>query len=467
MSKATQLLSDQQMKAFIQNGYLKLTTDFPDRFHQQIHRQVEQMFDQHGNLGNNMLPLIPNIQQIFDHPVVHGALTGILGSNYVLHSHRYCHLNPPGSSGQSFHKDSYEGDVSAIHHRCRWVLAFYYPQDTPETIGPTAILPGTQYYDTSQAAHRQPELALSGQAGAVTLVHYDLWHRAMPNPSQRKRYMLKFLFYRLDEPTTPSWNYQQADWEAIDSENGQTKLDLVWHKLWDWYRGESSPDNGSTSVPLIGGEGESKLSALIKQLRTGEESEQLDAAYALGSQPAVSELIDLLPDKSVGRYAAYALGASDATAVPALTEALADPDETVRANAAYALGDIGRPAQVATHQLAQALTDDSAPVRRNATEALGTIGQTDGSIVPALASLLQDKQYWVRDNAARTLAKMGAAAESAVTALQCALSDENRYVRFNAAMALKQIGTPTAHQVLFDNLFMSRWCSLTTRDSSF
>ena len=121
MSKATQLLSDQQMKAFIQNGYLKLTTGFPDQVHQQIHRQVEQMFDQHGNLGNNMLPLIPDIQQIFDHPVLHGALTGILGSNYVMHSHRYCHLNPPESSGQSFHKDSYEGDVSATHHRCRWV----------------------------------------------------------------------------------------------------------------------------------------------------------------------------------------------------------------------------------------------------------------------------------------------------------------------------------------------------------
>ena len=467
MSKATQLLSDQQMKAFIQNGYLKLTTGFPDQVHQQIHRQVEQMFDQHGNLGNNMLPLIPDIQKIFDHPVLHGALTGILGSNYVMHSHRYCHLNPPESSGQSFHKDSYEGDVSATHHRCRWVMAFYYPQDTPEMIGPTAILPGTQYYDTSEAAHRQPELVLSGQAGAVTLVHYDLWHRAMPNSSQRKRYMLKFLFYRLDEPTTPSWNHQQADWEAIAPENGQMEHNLMWRKLWDWYRGESSPDNGSTSGPLIGRESESKLSSLIKQLRTGEERVQLDAAYALGGEPVVSELIDLLPDESVGRYAAYALGASDATVVPALTEALADPDDTVRANAAYALGDIGSPAQTATHQLAQALTDDSAPVRRNAAEALGTTGQIDDSIVPALASLLHDEQYWVRDNAARTLAKMGTAAESAVSALQCALNDENRYVRFNVAMALKQIGTSMAHQVLFDNLFMSRWCPLTTRDSSF
>ena len=106
-------------------------------------------------------------------------------------------------------------------------------------------------------------------------------------------------------------------------------------------------------------------------------------------------------------------------------------------------------------------------MRRNAAEALGTTGQTDDSIVPALASLLHDEQYWVRDNAARTLAKMGTAAESAVSALQCALNDENRYVRFNVAMALKQIGTSTAHQVLFDNLFMSRWCPLTTRDSSF
>ena len=85
------------------------------------------------------------------------------------------------------------------------MMGFYYPQDTTEDMGPTAVLPATQYYETHESAHAQQELALCGEAGTVTLVHYDLWHRAMPNQSDKKRHMLKFLFTRLDEPKAPSW----------------------------------------------------------------------------------------------------------------------------------------------------------------------------------------------------------------------------------------------------------------------
>jgi hypothetical protein len=45
------------------------------------------MFEGTGNLGNNVLPLIPEIQEIFDHPLVHGAMQGVLGENYAMHSH--------------------------------------------------------------------------------------------------------------------------------------------------------------------------------------------------------------------------------------------------------------------------------------------------------------------------------------------------------------------------------------------
>jgi len=51
--------------------------------------------------------------------------------------------------------------------------------------------------------------------------------------------------------------------------------------------------------------------------------------------------------------------------------------------------------------------------------------------------------------------------------LQLALNDENRYVRFNAALALREIGTRRAQEILFDYLFTSRWCPLTTSDSTF
>ena len=86
------------------------------------------------------------------------------------------------------------------HHRSRWAMAFYYPQDVTMEMGPTAILPASQYYDSAEQAHRRAELPLCGSSGTVTVVHYDLWHRAMANVSDRHRYMVKFLFTRMSEP---------------------------------------------------------------------------------------------------------------------------------------------------------------------------------------------------------------------------------------------------------------------------
>jgi hypothetical protein len=132
------------VRDFIINGYVKVQTDFPPSFHENICQQLDTMFEETGNLGNNLLPSIPEIQEVFDHPVVHGAMQGVLGSDYVMHSHRYCHYNPEGSDGQGFHKDTYEGDEQIRRHRCRWTMAFYYPQDVTEDMGPTAVLPGSQ-----------------------------------------------------------------------------------------------------------------------------------------------------------------------------------------------------------------------------------------------------------------------------------------------------------------------------------
>ena len=54
----------------------------------------------------------------------------------------------PGASGQHWHKDDYVGDRNVRHHRFRWVMAFYYPQDVSADMGPTAIVPGRQFYNT-------------------------------------------------------------------------------------------------------------------------------------------------------------------------------------------------------------------------------------------------------------------------------------------------------------------------------
>ena len=465
MSKHALQLTDEQMRDFIVNGYVKVQTDFPPSFHENVYEQLEAMFEQTGNLGNNVLPLIPEIQEIFDHPVIHGAMQGVLGSDYVMHSHRFCHYNPEGSDGQGFHKDTYEGDEQIRRHRCRWTMAFYYPQDVTEDMGPTAVLPGSQYYETGESAHEQPDLSLCGEAGTVTIVHYDLWHRATPNRSDKKRYMLKFLFSRLGEPQAPSWKSDTADWH-----NGEKpEHPEMWESLWDWYYGKQ---NGTAN-----GISDTEVDTLIKTLDSDNERERLNAAYRLGrvGAAAVPSLKQALQGKSdaIRNYAGYALSLTGAPAVPTLIDALQATDDSVRATAAYTLADMGKTAQEAIPALTRAAQDASEWVRRHATEGLGLIGQqvsdeTDMSeTVQVLTNGLHDDHYWIRDNAARALAKLGTRAEPAISTLVAQLEDENRYVRFHAALALKEIKTAEAQEALFNHLFTSRWCELTTRGTPY
>ena len=468
MSNHALQLTDEEMRDFIINGYVKVKTDFPPSFHENIRQQLDTMFEETGNLGNNVLPLIPEIQEIFDQPIVHGAMQGVLGSDYVMHSHRYCHFNQRGSEGQNFHKDSYEGDAQITRHRCRWAMAFYYPQDVTEDMGPTAVLPGSQYYETGESAHEQPDLALTGEAGTVTIVHYDLWHRAMPNSSDKRRYMLKFLFIRLDEPQTPSWKSETADWNALGNGDASEHPEL-WGSLWDWYNGKES---GTTN-----GVSHAETDTLIETLDSDNERDRLNATYRLGriGAAAVPALKQLLHSKSdaLREYAGYALSLTGAPAVPTLIDALQTTDDSVRARAAFALADMGKTAQEAIPTLTHAAQDPDERVRRNATEGLGIIGQqvsedTDLSeAVHVLTTRLSDEHYWVRDNAARSLAKLGTLAEPAIPTLVAQLEDENRYVRFHAAVALKQIQTPEAQDALFNHLFASRWCALTTRGTPY
>ena len=123
------------------DGFILVRADFAEPIHRQIYEQLEEVFADEGNPGNNLLPRIPQIKQVFDHPAVAGALTSLLGPGYIMNPPRHCPLNPPGGKGQSWHKDCYVFDHNTRHPRFHWILALYYPQDTTADMGPTAILP--------------------------------------------------------------------------------------------------------------------------------------------------------------------------------------------------------------------------------------------------------------------------------------------------------------------------------------
>ena len=96
------LLGDEEMQQFIAEGCLTLKSSLPASLHQDIYQRTEEVFAKEGNPGNNVLPRIPGrsaLQQVFDDPVVRGALTSVVGEDYIMHTHRHCHINPPGSEG--------------------------------------------------------------------------------------------------------------------------------------------------------------------------------------------------------------------------------------------------------------------------------------------------------------------------------------------------------------------------------
>ena len=157
------------------------------------------------------------------------------------------------------------------------------------------------------------------------------------------------------------------------------------------------------------------LPALVRALKDSDPRVRYRAATVLGergpaARSATPALIELLKTEKVSppRWsAAFALGkfglaAKDA--VPALIEALADRHESVRTQAAYALGKIGCDAGLAA--LIKTLDDPHSDVRATAAEAVGMFGPRASAAVPALLRLSDDKVERVREAAAKALRRI-------------------------------------------------------------
>jgi HEAT repeat protein len=86
--------------------------------------------------------------------------------------------------------------------------------------------------------------------------------------------------------------------------------------------------------------------------------------------------------------------------------------------------------------------DDSS--RAGAASALGDLGPGAKTAVPALAAALRDEYEGVREQAARALGQIGPDAKAAVPALQVTLRDTVDPVRLAAADALKKIDPAAA-----------------------
>jgi len=450
----THLLSDQAMQKFIRDGYVSVKVDLPPSFHDALYDKTEKLFASVGNPSNNLLPRLPEIQQVFRDPAVQGTMVSILGPDYYLHPHRHCHENLPDSGEQDMHMDSTYNSRFAVddnhrHHHTRWAMAFYYPQDSPVKIGPAAIWPRSQYFNSQPALKNSDELAFAGEAETVTIVNFDVFHRQMYNHSEKTRYMMKFLFARMSEPTLPSWNHQGTKWQESDDLQEQT-----WKHLWHWHLGAQNDEGQDTPSETI-----AELTDLVG---SDQEVAGIQAAYKLGSlgKKGLAPLIEATigNDPVTCRNAIYGFSRMGQLAVPSLVDLLSHDQAEVRARAADTLCDLGLKAKFSLPALIECLSDQNDKVRHHAAEAIGTIAPDQDIAVEPLTKALTDEVDLVRRNATLSLAKIGQRATQAVSALTEALTDPDHLVLGFSVQALERNGTPQAMTALLDHLRAARWC---------
>ena len=468
------LLTDEQMRGFIVNGYVRVQTHLPDAVHEAIFNRSEGLFsgtsdprkDFARNPQNNIVPMIPELRQVLEAPELVGALTSILGPDYLLHPHRHCHPNyPAGGDGDGTdngggtdagprltmipHKDGHANGAKPRHRVPRWAIIFYYPQDCPQEQGPTAVIPRSQYhhvlthdqalqFPTKDSTIPLPETAAGGSLllpesyvyrkllplscplGTVSIMHFDVGHSVLANLMERMRYGHKFVFMRTRNPSAPSWNLAAGGWQTPALPDDAPDNEIVWTSIWNWLRGSSDRfergaggDSGSVAEHLAA-------------LQSGTDLERAGAAGALG-------------------FAAARDGAVAAAVAAPLCAALRDAFEPVRLNALYALGAAG--AAAIPHLLpllqegAEYFDHNQVLNINHVADALAAIG---APAVAPLVAALADPQEHVRASVAYGLGEMGAAAAGAVQALTRVVRDDSAAVRFHAISALGMIAKPAA-----------------------
>lgn len=514
------LLTDEQVREFICNGFIHLEADLPDTLHQRIDTRLRHAMENEFQMGNNVLPRIPEMYEVLDSPEVRGALTSILGARYALHPHRFVHSSTPvddpdvqldismnaprmgkgSTAGSGWHQDAQSPLARARHHVPRYALIFYFPHDTPREMGPTRLQGGSHLY--SRPRNPKGVVLPDGiRAGSMILMHFDIVHAAFPNRMDAIRYLVKFVFTRTETPVAPTWAAKDDAWHRPANCIPDDDLTVAWTYIWNWMRGERAlrkPENEN-------------IAELLETMGSNDEAKRLNAIYQLagiGSDAIPALLANLesfagrnLHERTLARNAqgetiprdqaaterrwneraivmedsAYALGAIGEAAVPTLLSLLDHDDPWIKINACFALGEVGAGAANATPRIAELLDHPCQPVVRQALDALGSIGCL-GPALPRIERLItttnpdwQEGEVirgWTSENQVRLnavfalLNAIDAEAlelEAMESILIASLDDPCGYVADIGCEALIRMGDGNAPRTVVRHLQRRRW----------
>jgi hypothetical protein len=219
------LLTDQEVARFIVNGYHVLELNLPDGLNEHIATQFDGLT---SNPGDTVTDTVPELRQVLDHPAVDGAMSSLLGEDFEVQPHRHWHCKQPNSGDMQWHQDG----TNIRDTRINKCLGLYYPRTVTPDMGPTVIVPGTQFRNapTDRMAtytNFRGQIPLTVKAGTFAFTHYDLWHGTAANRTSQKRHMVKFLFRRTKDNAGPTWNHDPIALEGLRNWNLLDKSEAV------------------------------------------------------------------------------------------------------------------------------------------------------------------------------------------------------------------------------------------------
>ncbi|KAG2372943.1 hypothetical protein C9374_012973 [Naegleria lovaniensis] len=504
-------LSDEDLKKFLLDGYLVIKPQelaLSPQWHSELCQYGTEIFQEDGNCGNNILARIPQLNEIFEDDRVKSILTRILGTGYIMQSHRFWHYTQEGQLDQAWHKDSFFGNIKPLrHHQLRHVMLMYYPQKTTIPMGPTALRKGTQYTcidpkrysgNLANEFYQKPwrkdsDVFMECEAGSLLLIHYDLIHRGSANEA-RDRQMFKFQFSRVVDPqrdisllnsgrVIPS--FENVKIEGRENMEQEPQYPVA-KSIWNWMH----------NIPFKAEE--SKVTIAETELEDVHELNRIAFCYRLGlcgQYGTLLKRLDHINEQFAYNAAHGMIACRHPNAVKALTSKLINKSSSNGGSqhsnyvSLFIISEWG-PLVVESlddkslKEFVQYLNKarfSSMFSRIYAAEALGNVfcgyhsNNRDDEILQLAVETLcryleNDDEAQVRFWSALSLAKIGpvAASPMVITCLQKALKfDNNRYVIGFCLEALEKLGSPEALRILIGQLKASRWCYLTHKNSLF